>query len=102
MSTPAVKREAAGTIETELEPDTAKAANRVDEANEKVMGGLRGWATATGMRTVQETWDGQVKALMGRLAHEKNALRAAATTLRATDVDRKVRIDAVRSSFDTY
>ncbi|MER6914082.1 hypothetical protein ABT354_20610 [Streptomyces sp. NPDC000594] len=101
-STPAAKRSAAATIESELEPGTKKAGDLPDDANGKVMSGLDGWATAAGMKTVQETWDGQVKKLLGRLAGEKGALRATAGTLQATDGERKARIGAVQSKLDTY
>ncbi|MFF8957381.1 hypothetical protein [Streptomyces sp. NPDC014894] len=101
-STPAAKRSAASTIESELEPRTKKAGDRPDEANGKVISGLSGWATAAGMKTVQETWDGQVKTLLGRLAGEKGALRATAGTLQGTDVERKTRIGAVQSNLDKY
>ncbi|GAA2230653.1 hypothetical protein GCM10010232_16240 [Streptomyces amakusaensis] len=101
-STPAAKRAAANTIESELEPRTKKAGDRPDDANGKVMSGLDNWATAAGMKTVQETWDQQVKSLMGRLAGEKGALRATVGTLQATDGERKARIGAVQSNFDKY
>lgn len=76
-STPAEKRAAANTIETELEPDTKKAAEHADEATNTAAAGFDGWETAAGLKKVAETWDAQAKNLMGRLASEKNALRGA-------------------------
>ncbi|MER5771762.1 hypothetical protein [Streptomyces sp. NPDC001985] len=101
-STPAVKRAAASTIESELEPGTRKAGDWPDDASGKVVSGLNGWATAAGMKTVQETWDRQVKTLLGRLAGEKGALRATAGTLQSTDGVRGSRIGSVPSNLSTY
>ncbi|MFF9200149.1 hypothetical protein ACF09L_33575 [Streptomyces sp. NPDC014779] len=76
-STPAQKKAAAGTIENELEPNTRKAAERADTATESARKGFDGWETAAGLKVVADTWDRQVRSLMGRLAAEKNALRGA-------------------------
>ncbi|MFD0377870.1 hypothetical protein [Streptomyces sp. NPDC127112] len=76
-STPKQKQEAAGTIETELEPNTKKAAEVADDATSTAQKGFDGWETAAGLKTVMETWDKQVKVLMGRLSAEKGALRGA-------------------------
>ncbi|MFF4369709.1 hypothetical protein [Streptomyces sp. NPDC001594] len=76
-STPKQKQEAAGTIETELEPNTKKAAEVADDATSTAQKGFEGWETAAGLKTVAETWDKQVKVLMGRLSAEKGALRGA-------------------------
>ncbi|MEU5715309.1 hypothetical protein AB0G71_05880 [Streptomyces sp. NPDC020403] len=76
-STPAQKKTAANTVENELEPSTKKAADHADEATAAARKGFGGWETASGLKTVADTWDQQVKTLMGRLAAEKNALRGA-------------------------
>ncbi|MCJ1677644.1 hypothetical protein MTF65_09900 [Streptomyces sp. APSN-46.1] len=76
-STPAEKKAAAGTIETELEPNTKKAAEHADDATNTAHKGFDGWETAAGLKKVADTWDQQVKTLMGRLAGEKGALRGA-------------------------
>ncbi|MFE3738103.1 hypothetical protein [Streptomyces sp. NPDC059134] len=75
-ATPAQKSAAANTIETELEPDTKKAGNWADETSGSAVTALEGWDTAVGLKKVQDTWEKQVKALMGRLLAEKGALRA--------------------------
>ncbi|MFE2942707.1 hypothetical protein ACFXKG_27180 [Streptomyces sp. NPDC059255] len=75
-ATPAQKSSAANTIETELEPNTKKAGDWADESSGSVVTALEGWETALGLKKVQETWEKQVKALMGRLSAEKGALRA--------------------------
>ncbi|GLF95435.1 hypothetical protein [Streptomyces yaizuensis] len=102
VSTPAQKSAAARTIETELEPGTRKAGDVADAATGKAVSGFTGWATAAGLKTVQETWEKQVKTLNARLASEKGALRAASTTLTTTDMGQRGRINSVRSNFDTY
>ncbi|MGR4883110.1 hypothetical protein ACIPUC_27395 [Streptomyces sp. LARHCF249] len=76
-STPAEKKAAANTIETELEPDTKKATEHADDATGTAQKGFEGWDTASGLKKVADTWDQQVKTLMGRLAAEKSALRGA-------------------------
>ncbi|MEV7618337.1 hypothetical protein [Streptomyces sp. NPDC089799] len=76
-STPAQKKAAAGTIETELEPNTKKASEHADDATGSARKGFEGWDTAAGLKKVADTWDQQVKTLLGRLAGEKSALRGA-------------------------
>ncbi|MER5777641.1 hypothetical protein ABT144_25795 [Streptomyces sp. NPDC002039] len=76
-STPAEKKAAANTIETELQPNTQKASDHADEATKSAGNGFGGWETAAGIKTVAETWDRQVKSLMARLDGEKSALRGA-------------------------
>ncbi|MFF1412102.1 hypothetical protein ACFVX6_20415 [Streptomyces sp. NPDC058289] len=76
-STPAEKQAAANTIETELEPDTKKASEHADDATHTAQKGFDGWDTASGLKKVSDTWDQQVRTLMGRLSSEKAALRGA-------------------------
>ncbi|GAA4916627.1 hypothetical protein GCM10023237_41250 [Streptomyces coeruleoprunus] len=101
-SSPAQKKAAANTIETELVPDTKKATDFADEATKSAVGAFKGWKTAGGLKTVQETWDKQVKTLLGRLDREKGALRATVTTLSGVDLERKQRIGSVKSNIDAY
>ncbi|WP_229907466.1 hypothetical protein [Streptomyces vinaceus] len=76
-STPAQKRSAAHTIETELEPNTKKATEHADEGTNTAVKGFDGWDAAVGLKKVADTWDQQVKVLMGRLSSEKGSLRGA-------------------------
>ncbi|MFC9297230.1 hypothetical protein ACFTWH_01850 [Streptomyces sp. NPDC057011] len=85
-STPAEKRTAANTIETELEPNTQKAMEHADEATNTAVAGFEGWDTAAGLKKVADTWDKQVKNLMGRLSSEKGALRGASGLFVSNDV----------------
>ncbi len=77
-STPAQKRSAANTIETELEPNTKKATEHADESTGTAVKGFDGWDAALGLKKVADTWDQQVKVLIGRLGSEKGSLRGAA------------------------
>ncbi|MEE1798703.1 hypothetical protein PUR57_08455 [Streptomyces sp. JV176] len=86
-ATPAQKASAANTIETELEPNTKKAGVWADETSGSAVTGLEGWETAAGLKKVQETWEKQVKALMGRLSAEKGALRATSGLFVKNDVE---------------
>ncbi|WP_322872049.1 hypothetical protein [Streptomyces goshikiensis] len=76
-STPAQKRSAANTIETELEPNTKKATEHADESTSTAVKGFDGWDAALGLKKVSDTWDQQVKVLIGRLGSEKGSLRGA-------------------------
>ncbi|MFE2481560.1 hypothetical protein ACFXDA_37145, partial [Streptomyces sp. NPDC059389] len=49
-STPAQKRSAANTIETELEPNTKKATEHADESTDTAVKGFDGWDAAGGMK----------------------------------------------------
>ncbi|AZM93570.1 hypothetical protein [Streptomyces sp. W1SF4] len=85
-STPAEKKAAADTIETELEPNTRKAAAGAKENTSAAARTLDGWETASGLKKVTETWDQQVKTLMGRLSAEKTSLRGASGLFVQNDV----------------
>ncbi|MFI8292099.1 hypothetical protein ACIGBL_23465 [Streptomyces sp. NPDC085614] len=101
---PARKKAAARTIETELEPRTGTAARRADAATAEAVAGFDGWATASGLKTVEATWDKQVKALLARLATEKEALRGTAVAFGLQELDTRSRIAGVgpASGIDRY
>ncbi|MFF1838910.1 hypothetical protein ACFVXE_32685 [Streptomyces sp. NPDC058231] len=77
-ATPPQKKAAANTIENELEPNTKKATDWADETSAAAVKEFDGWDTGAGLKKVMDTWDKQVKVLMGRLSTEKGALRGAA------------------------
>ncbi|MBT1189924.1 hypothetical protein HET69_39590 [Streptomyces sp. CJ_13] len=85
-STPAEKKAAANTIETELEPNTKKAADGAKENTSAAARTLDGWETASGLKKVTETWDQQVKMLMGRVSAEKTSLRGTSGLFVQNDV----------------
>ncbi|MEU4348773.1 hypothetical protein [Streptomyces sp. NPDC023838] len=74
-SSSARKKTAANDIETDFEPGTKKAGGWAKETTGTAAKAFDGWATAAGLNKAQETWGNQAKALMGRLAAEKAALR---------------------------
>ncbi|MEU9034350.1 hypothetical protein AB0D45_05475 [Streptomyces sp. NPDC048352] len=100
-STPAEKKAAANTIETELEPNTKKAAEHADEATGTAQKGFEGWETAAGLKTVADTWDQQVKTLMGRLSAEKTSLRGASGLFVRNDVGTGDQFLASRSKLNS-
>ncbi|MFD8411816.1 hypothetical protein ACFV2Q_08640 [Streptomyces sp. NPDC059650] len=85
-STPAEKKAAANTIETELQPNTKTAADHADDSTGAAQKGFDGWETAAGLKKVAETWDQQVKNLIARLEAEKGALRGASGLFARNDV----------------
>ncbi|MFF4449818.1 hypothetical protein [Streptomyces sp. NPDC001502] len=85
-STPAEKTAAANTIETELQPNTKTATEHADESTNTAVKGFEGWDTAPGLKKVADTWDRQVKVLMGRLGSEKSALRGASGLFVRNDI----------------
>ncbi|MFC9394003.1 MULTISPECIES: hypothetical protein [unclassified Streptomyces] len=101
---PAKKKAAANTIENELEPNTDKAAKWADSATTAAVAGFAGWATAAGLKTVETTWDKQVRTLLARLASEKTALRGTALSFSGQELDTRARIAGVRptSSITQY
>ncbi|MFD9539434.1 hypothetical protein [Streptomyces sp. NPDC060022] len=103
-STASEKKAAAGVIDNELLASTKKAGGHADESNSSAVTAFGGWATATALKKVQTTWDGQVKTLAGRLSRERDGLRNTAATLSGVDVDRRDGIDAIRtpSALDGY
>ncbi|MFD6915133.1 hypothetical protein ACFWB2_24235 [Streptomyces virginiae] len=85
-STPTEKKAAANTIETELEPNTQKASDGAKENTSAAARTLDGWETASGLKKLTETWNQQVKTLMGRLSAEKTSLRGTSGLFVRNDV----------------
>ncbi|MEU8622744.1 hypothetical protein [Streptomyces sp. NPDC048623] len=86
-SSPAEKQAAANTIENELEDSTKKSTDWADESTNAAIKAFDGWQTAAGLKKVQDTWDQQVKTLMGRLSTEKSNLRGASGLFARNDLD---------------
>ncbi|MEU6893614.1 hypothetical protein ABZ934_17795 [Streptomyces sp. NPDC046557] len=99
-STPAQKKEAAATIQTELQPNTKTAAEHADEAHNAAHKGFDGWDTAVGLKKVADTWDQQVKNLMARLDAEKGALRGASGLFTGNDIATHNQFTASRSKLN--
>ncbi|MFC7305144.1 hypothetical protein ACFQVC_13045 [Streptomyces monticola] len=90
ISSPARKRAAAQTIETQLEPDTAREGRHAEEsmaAAAKEFGAKDGdgWKTSEALKKAQDAWEQQAKGLVHRLTTEKSQLRQAASDFQITD-----------------
>ncbi|MFE2928620.1 hypothetical protein [Streptomyces goshikiensis] len=80
------KKAAAEAIRQILCPDTAKAGDHADAATTAARTAFGGWQTASALKTVDETWSGQVKLLLGRLAGEASALSGAGLLFQQQDL----------------
>ncbi|MER6446545.1 hypothetical protein [Streptomyces venezuelae] len=80
------KKAAAEAIRQSLCPDTAKAGDHADAATTAAQTAFGGWQTASALKTVDETWSGQVKLLLGRLTGEANALSGAGLLFQQQDL----------------
>ncbi|MFF7178874.1 hypothetical protein [Streptomyces sp. NPDC008121] len=85
-TTPARKKKAANTIETQIQPDVKSAADSADEGTSGAVTEFKGWDTAAGLKKAHEHWDSQVKRLMARLDGEKVALRNTSTLFSNNDI----------------
>ncbi|MEU3820857.1 hypothetical protein AB0E74_14710 [Streptomyces sp. NPDC030392] len=102
VSTPQEKTAAANSIKNAIVPHTKKATGWADEATSKATSALRDWQTGAALKTVQTTWDKQVKTLLGRLNSEEMKLRATNRILGGVDQGRRLQIQSVPSNFDSY
>ncbi|MBW5485806.1 hypothetical protein [Streptomyces bambusae] len=93
-SSPEAKKAAADAIQQVLDPDTRTAGDHADTATAAARAAFGGWQTASALQTVEETWNGQVKMLLGRLAGEQTALRGSGLSFRSQDLKTR---DAYRS-----
>ncbi|MFJ5637920.1 hypothetical protein ACIQF5_35535 [Streptomyces goshikiensis] len=80
------KKAAAEAIRQTLCPDTAKAGDHADAATTAARTAFGGWQTASALKTFDETWSGQVKLLLGRLAGEASALSGAGLLFQRQDL----------------
>ncbi|MBT2442526.1 hypothetical protein J7E93_20920 [Streptomyces sp. ISL-36] len=83
---PAEKKAAAKAIHEILEPDTRSAGDHADASTTAAKTELAGWQTASALKTVEETWAGQVKMLLGRLGGEKAALSGSGLSFQAQEL----------------
>lgn len=105
-SSPAAKKAAARAIDDDLEPGVVRDGKHAAEATGaavKAFGAKDGygWDTSGALRRAHETWEKQVKMLLGRLSSEKQALGATGISMRNNDLDiasrlaRQSRIDGI-------
>ncbi|MET9374244.1 hypothetical protein ACFYV5_07240 [Streptomyces sp. NPDC003035] len=83
---PAEKKAAAKAIHDILEPDTRTAGDHADASTTAAKTEFAGWQTASALTTVEETWAGQVKMLLGRLGGEKAALGGSGVSFLAQEL----------------
>ncbi|MGA5872288.1 hypothetical protein [Streptomyces cinereoruber] len=91
-SSPAAKKAATKAIRDDLEPGVARDGKHAAEttgAAVKAFGAKdgHGWDTADALKRAHETWEKQVKMLLGRLSSEKQALGETGISLRNNDLD---------------
>ncbi|MEU6758527.1 hypothetical protein [Streptomyces sp. NPDC046685] len=70
----AQKKTAAGKLAGEVRTQTDTAGKKADEETTAAITAFAGWDTAAGLKTVETTWDDQVKNLLGRLDTESHNL----------------------------
>ncbi|APU44497.1 MULTISPECIES: hypothetical protein [unclassified Streptomyces] len=70
----AQKKLASGKLSGEVRTQTDNAGKKADEETTAAITAFSGWDTAAGLKTVETTWDNQVKNLLGRLATESRNL----------------------------
>ncbi|MDX5576005.1 hypothetical protein [Streptomyces sp. ID01-9D] len=70
----AQKKAASGKLAGEIKTQTENAGKKSDEETAAAITGFAGWDTAAGLKTAEETWNKQVKNLLGRLATESHNL----------------------------
>ncbi|MFF5566368.1 hypothetical protein ACFY7Z_07375 [Streptomyces sp. NPDC012623] len=104
VSTPAEKRAAASAIRDTLLGETKSAGDWAHEGTEKAVSGFTGWDTGAGLKTVQKTWESQVKTLTDRLQGEEGKLLSAAGDLQGADLQGRSSFSGinVKSPFDDY
>ncbi|GAA3390147.1 hypothetical protein [Streptomyces roseoviridis] len=85
-TSPAKKKAAANTIETQIQPDLKTAADAADEGTNGAVAEFKGWDTASGLKKAHEHWDSQVKRLNARLESEKSSLRNTSTLFQNNDL----------------
>ncbi|WKV72931.1 hypothetical protein AW27_016130 [Streptomyces sp. PCS3-D2] len=68
------KKIASGKLGGEVRTQTETAAKKADEETASAITAFSGWDTAAGLKTVETTWDNQVKNLLSRLATESHNL----------------------------
>lgn len=71
------KRAASGKLAGEIRTQTENAGKKSDEETAVAITAFAGWDTAAGLKTAEETWNKQVKNLLGRLATESHNLGVA-------------------------
>ncbi|MFD9610687.1 hypothetical protein ACWEPZ_18935 [Streptomyces sp. NPDC004288] len=96
-SSPAAKKAAAKTIDDTLEPGVTRDGRHAAESMKAAVGAFgakdgHGWDTSGALRRAHETWEKQVKMLLGRLSSEKQALSATGISMQDNELDIAARL----------
>ncbi|WP_030687017.1 hypothetical protein [Streptomyces globisporus] len=96
-SSPAAKKAAAKAIDDELEPGVTRAGKHAAETTNAAVKEFgekdgHGWDTSGALKRAHETWEKQVKMLLGRLSSEKQALSATGISMQNNELDIAARL----------
>ncbi|MFF5424514.1 MULTISPECIES: hypothetical protein [unclassified Streptomyces] len=105
-SSPAAKKAAAKAIGEDLEPGVTREGKHAAEATNAAVKEFgprdgHGWDTSGALKRAQETWEKQVRMLLGRLASERHALSATGISFQSNErhtaarLARQSRIDGI-------
>ncbi|WP_159000936.1 hypothetical protein [Streptomyces sp. SBT349] len=81
------QRTAADYLERELLPDARREGNRPVEELEQAAARMSGWASATGLQAVADTWSGKVERLTTQVRAEADALRGTSTSFAGGELE---------------
>ncbi|MFE7512667.1 hypothetical protein ACFU8I_15835 [Streptomyces sp. NPDC057540] len=96
-SSPAAKKAAVKALNDDLEPGVTRDGKHAAETTKDAVRAFgakdgNGWDTSGALRRAHETWEKQVKMLLGRLSSEKQALGATGTSMRNNELDIAARL----------
>ncbi|MFE0734544.1 hypothetical protein [Streptomyces sp. NPDC058855] len=96
-SSPAAKKAAAKAIGEDMEPGVTRDGKHAAESTNAAVKEFgpkdgHGWETSSALKRAQETWEKQVRMLLGRLASEKQALSATGISFRTNELDTTARL----------
>ncbi|MFG3040786.1 hypothetical protein ACGFYZ_28200 [Streptomyces sp. NPDC048330] len=96
-SSPAAKKAAAKAIDDDLEPGVTRDGKHAVATTKDAVTAFgakdgHGWDTAGALKRAHETWEKQVKMLLGRLSSEKQALSATGISVQNNELDIAARL----------
>ncbi|KQX51517.1 MULTISPECIES: hypothetical protein [unclassified Streptomyces] len=96
-SSPAAKKAAAKAIDDDLEPGVTRDGKHAAETTNAAVKAFaakdgHGWDTSGALKRAHETWEKQVKMLLGRLSSEKQALSATGISMQNNELDIAARL----------
>ncbi|MER5709363.1 hypothetical protein [Streptomyces sp. NPDC002122] len=96
-SSPEAKKAAAKAIGEDVEPGVTRDGKHAAESTNAAVKEFgpkdgHGWDTSSALKRTQETWEKQVRMLLGRLASEKQALSATGISFQSNELDTTARL----------